>query len=63
MQKFTRQELVRIRQAVNLQAINLRKMGSPATRSVEQDLSNIDNKLREVANDLDSRGRATLEVA
>lgn len=62
MQRLTKMEVNRIRQAVGLQATSLRKQNSPVTRSVEDDLGKIDNKLREIIVELDRRSNATIEV-
>lgn len=55
-------ELGRIRQAVAFQSMAFRKQDSAATKSVEKELSNISNILREAQTEADNRGYVTIAV-
>ena len=62
MQKFSEQDLKRIRQAVSYHSMALRRQDSPSTISVEHELSNISNILQDAIKEVEDRGYVTIEV-
>lgn len=55
-------DLGRIRQAVAFQSMAFRKQDSAATKSIERELSNISNILRDAQTEADNRGFVTIQV-